>query len=264
MRLREAADAVAEPDNLARAFLAVDRRIADVGKFLDAADLSDADRARRSALHEIASHLRHHRAREKGDIGDLLAYLQKTIGEHVADAAGRVASKLEDVQLDLSKVDYSRLARSLREYRFKKLLLRQLSESAEQVVADMLAQNPTCADYRRELQRIVDEYNEAHEKGAIEKALQEILKLLESLAGESERHVREGFDDPARTMLPKLRALVADVGDWREKAVAKAQVKVEIRNVLYEMLPGPLRSDAEQADCAEKVYQYFYQLPDVA
>jgi len=290
MRLREAADAVAEPDNLARAFLAVDRRIADVGKFLDAADLSDADRARRSALHEIASHLRHHRAREKGDIGDLLAYLQKTIGEHVADAAGRVASKLEDVQLDLSKVDYSRLARSLREYRFKKLLLRQLSESAEQVVADMLAQNPACADYRRELQRIVDEYNEAHEKGAIEKALQEILKLLESLAGESERHVREGFDDPqqlavfellksgktlkpaeleevraiARTMLPKLRALVADVGDWREKAVAKAQVKVEIRNVLYEMLPGPLRSDAEQADCAEKVYQYFYQLPDVA
>ena len=289
-QLKAAADSVAEPDNLASAFIAVSRKIADIGKFIDADDLTDALRAKRNAIREIASRLEHHREEEFGDIGGLLAYLQQTIGEHIVDATQKVGEKCEDIQLDLSKVDYSRLAKGISTYKYKKLLLKQLTENAEEIVASMLLNNPACANYQQDLQKIVDEYNSSHEKAAIEKALQDILKLIGTLSSEQEKFVKEGLDDMqqlavyemlktgktlskkeldevkgiAKELLSKLRSLVADIDNWRDKATAKALVRTAIKNVLYERLPDSIRSEGERKEYEDKVYNYFYQLPDVA
>ena len=225
-----------------------------------------------------------------GDIGSLLAYLQQTIGEHIVDATAKVGQKCEDVTLDLSKVDYTRIARGVSTYKYKKLLLKQLSESAGAIVSAMLLANPACANYQQDLQRIIDEYNEAHEKAAIEKALQEILNLMETLSAEQEKFVKEGLDDMqqlavyemlktgktlkpseldevraiAKELLGRLRGLVAGIDDWRDKAAAKAQVRTTIKDVLYEKLPDSIRSDEERREYVEKIYNYFYQLPDAA
>ena len=245
---------------------------------------------KRNAIREIASRLEHHREEEFGDIGGLLAYLQQTIGEHIVDATQKVGEKCEDIQLDLSKVDYSRLAKGISTYKYKKLLLKQLTENAEEIVASMLLNNPACANYQQDLQKIIDEYNSSHEKAAIEKALQDILKLIGTLSSEQEKFVKEGLDDMqqlavyemlktgktlskkeldevkgiAKELLSKLRSLVADIDNWRDKATAKALVRTAIKNVLYEKLPDSIRSDDERKEYEEMVYNYFYQLPDAA
>ena len=68
----------------------------------------------------------------------------------------------------------------------------------------------------------------------------------------------------AKELLERLQVLTAGIDDWRSKNAAKAQVRKKIRDTLYELLPEGLRSDEERAAFEERVYNYYYQLPDAA
>ena len=288
--LKAAADAVASPDNVARAFIAVANKMDDIAKFIDSDELSDTIRAKRDALREIRSHIEHHREAEKTDLTALFAELQQTIGDHVKNALPSVAEKCDEVALDLSKLDFSRMAKSIEGYKYKKLLLKQLSEKAEDVISSMVVQNPHCQNYYQALQEIIEEYNKAHDKAAIEKALQELLKLMKEVTEEQARYIREELDDNqqlavfdilrskeklspadlkkvkgvAKELLARLRALVSTVENWRDKASTCADVRTEIVNVLYADLPDALASPKVQDELLEEVYNYFYALPDAA
>ena len=289
-KLLEAANCVATPDKVARAFISVAHRMDDIGKFINAEDVSDALRAKRNAIREIRSHLEHHRETAKGDIGDLLAELQQTVGDHIVNATHQVGNKLATVAIDISKLDYSRLAKKVSEYRYKKLLLKDLTERAEDIIARAISFNPAATDFAQELKKIIDEYNNAHEKATIEKALQDILRLIKDLDEESRKYQAEDFDNQkqyvvyqmlvsgktlspadvkevktiAKELLERLQVLTAGIDDWRSKNAAKAQVRKKIRDTLYELLPEGLRSDEERAAFEERVYNYYYQLPDAA
>ena len=289
-KLLEAANSVATPDKVARAFITVAHRMDDIGKFINAEDVSDSLRAKRNAIREIRSHLEHHREREKGDIGALLAELQQTIGDHIVNATNQVGNKLGAVEIDISQLDYSRLEKKVSEYRYKKLLLKDLTERAEDVIAKAMAYNPVAANFAQELKKIVDEYNNAHEKATIEKALQDILKLIKNIDEEGKKYEKEDFDNQkqyvvyqmlisdkklsaadvnevksvAKELLKRLQVLTAGIDDWRNKNEAKALVRKEIRDTLFSMLPDDLNSDEARAAFEEKVYNYYYQLPDAA
>lgn len=289
-KLLEAANSVATPDKVARAFITVAHRMDDIGKFINAENVSDSLRAKRNAIREIRSHLEHHRESEKGDIGALLAELQQTIGDHIVNATNQVGNKLGTVEIDISKLDYSRLEKKVCEYRYKKLLLKDLTERAEDVIAKAMAYNPAAANFAQELKKIVDEYNNAHEKATIERALQDILKLIKDIDEEGRKYEKEDFDNQkqyvvyqmlvsdkklsaadvkevksvAKELLKRLQVLTADIDDWRNKNEAKALVRKEIRDTLFSMLPDDLNSDEARAAFEEKVYNYYYQLPDAA
>ena len=289
-KLLEAANAVATPEKVARAFISVAHRMDDIGKFINAEDVSDALRAKRNAIREIRSHLEHHRETEKDDIGALLAELQQTVGDHITNATKQVGNKLAAVEIDISKLDYSRLEKKVSEYRYKKLLLKDLTERAEDVIAKAMAYNPAATDFAQELKKIVDEYNNAHEKATIEKALQDILKLIKNLDEEGRKYEQEDFENQkqyvvyqmlisdkklsaadvkevksvAKELLKRLQELTAGIEDWRSKNEAKALVRKEIRDTLFSMLPDGIRSAEERATFEEKVYNYYYQLPDAA
>ena len=66
------------------------------------------------------------------------------------------------------------------------------------------------------------------------------------------------------TQTVRIGGLTAGIDDWRSKNAAKAQVRKKIRDTLYEPLPEGLRSDEERAAFEERVYNYYYQLPDAA
>ena len=262
----------------------------DIAKFIDSDELSDTIRAKRDAIREIRSHIEHHREAEKTDLTALFAELQQTIGDHVKNALPSVAEKCDEVALDLSKLDFSRMAKSIEGYKYKKLLLKQLSEKAEDVISSMVVQNPHCQNYYQALQEIIEEYNKAHDKAAIEKALQELLKLMKDVTEEQARYIREELDDNqqlavfdilrskeklspadlkkvkgvAKELLARLRALVSTVENWRDKASTCADVRTEIVNVLYADLPDALASPKVQDELLEEVYNYFYALPDTA
>ena len=289
-KLLEAANSVATPDKVARAFVSVAHRMDDIGKFINAEDVSDSLRAKRNAIREIRSHLEHHREKAKGDIGALLAELQRTVGDHIENATRQVGNKLGTVEVDISKLDYSRLEKKVSEYRYKKLLLKDLTERAEDVIAKAMAYNPAATDFAQELKKIVDEYNYAHEKATIEKALQDILKLIKNLDEEGKKYEKEDFDNQkqyvvyqmlisdrklsasdvkevksvAKELLKRLQVLTAGIDDWRNKNEAKALVRKEIRDTLFSLLPDDLNSDEARAAFEEKVYNYYYQLPDAA
>jgi len=252
--------------------------------------LRDALRAKRNAIREIRSHLEHHRETAKGDIGALLAELQQTVGDHIVNETHQVGNKLGTVAINISELDYSKLEKKVSEYRYKKLLLKELTEKAEDVIARAMSYNPGALDFAQELQKIVDEYSHAHEKTAIEQALQDILKLIKTMGEDAEKYKAENFDNPkqyavyqmlvsdkklspadvkeaksvAVELLKRLQTLTATIDDWRNKSEAKALVRKKIRDTLYEMLPDGLRSDEDRATFEDQVYNYFYQLPDAA
>ena len=226
-KLLEAANSVATPDKVARAFITVAHRMDDIGKFINAEDVSDSLRAKRNAIREIRSHLEHHRESEKGDIGALLAELQQTIGDHIVNATNQVGNKLGTVEIDISKLDYSRLEKKVSEYRYKKLLLKDLTERAEDVIAKAMSYNPAAANFAQELKKIVDEYNNAHEKATIEKALQDILKLIKNLDEEGRKYEKEDFDNQKQYVVYQM--LVSD------KKLSAADVK-EVKSVAKELL----------------------------
>lgn len=290
IKLKEAANAVSNPDNVARAFIAVARKLDEIGKFIDAADLSDTIRAKRDAIREIRSFIEHHREVSRNDVSDLMIELQKIVGEHIVDATNKVGNKCDDISIDLSKVDYSRIAKKVEAYKYKKLLLKQLTESASEVIAKMIAQNPASQNYQDELQKIIDEYNQAHERAAIEKALQALLKLIEDVGEEEHRYIKEGLQDSqqlavyeilksgknlsaadlkevkavAVELLATLRKTIAEIPNWRSLMVGKAKIRSAIKDVLYANLPEGIRSPEERKEFEEKVYNYIYQLPDAA
>lgn len=289
-KLLEAANSVAMPDKVARAFITVAQRMDEIGKFINTEDVSDSLRAKRQAIREIRSHLEHHREREKGDIGALLAELQQTIGDHIVNATHQVGNKLGTVQIDISQFDYSRIKEKVGAYRYKKLLLKDLTERAADIIAKALAYNPAAENFAQELKKIVDEYNKAHKKATIEKTLQDILKLIKSISEEERKYEKEDFDNQkqyvvyqmlisdkklsaadmkevksvAKELLKRLQILTAGIEDWRNKNEAKALVRKEIRDTLFSMLPDDLNSDEARAAFEEKVYNYYYQLSDVA
>ena len=144
----------------------------------------------------------------------------------------------------------------------------------------MLAVNPTRIDFYERYQTIVEAYNQEQDRAAIEKTFADLMKLASDLDDETERWVREGFDNEdqlalfdllkkdslskediktlkasARELLDAIRRSIADMDNWREKESTRAAVQSAIRNVLWNSLPQSY-SDTEMKTCRQKVYTF--------
>lgn len=70
---------------------------------------------------------------------------------------------------------------------------------------------------------------------------------------------RERLKQASRELLASLRELLRSMHDWTQSTATQSEVKIQIVDNLYQMLPKPPFTEEETEAAAERVYDYVWQ-----
>ena len=160
--------------------------------------------------------------------------------------------------------------------------MRDIQEAVRAKLEKLLAANPERMDFYTRYQAIITRYNKEQDRATIEKAFEELMKLVKELDDEEKRYVREGFDsddelavydmlfkdglsksdikkikDVAVELLKKVGDKIAEFDHCWDKEETRAEVGNLIRNILYAELPEDY-SDSAIFECHQRIYEYIY------
>jgi len=182
--------------------------------------------------------------------------------------------------IDLSKIDFSALAKRFVTSNTKNLELEQLKVAIRAQLDKLIRFNRTRTDYLEKFAELIESYNAGSRN--IEELFNELLALSRVLSEEQQRHVREHLTEEELTifdlltrpgpdlstqereevkkvtkqLLERLKALL--VLDWRKRSGALAQVRLAIEDLLDVGLPRVYSTDVYQQKCAV-VFEHFYE-----
>ena len=140
--------------------------------------------------------------------------------------------------------------------------------------------NRTRADFTEKFEALIESYNAGSR--SIEELFEELVKLSRSLSDEQERHVRENMTEEelvifdiltrpapelsaeeraelkrvARDLLERLKQLL--VLNWRQKAAARAQLRLTIEDALDSGLPRAYTPELYRQKCSA-VFEHVYE-----
>jgi len=163
--------------------------------------------------------------------------------------------------IDISAIDLKALAARFAASQHQKVELEQLKAAIRAQLGRMIEVNPTRGDYLAKFEELIETYNAGSRN--IEQLFHELVVLTQALSEEQQRGVREHLSQEeltvfdiltrpgpelapeerdqvkivARTLLEKVKAAI--VLDWRQRAQARAQVRLTIEDTLDEGLPKP-------------------------
>ena len=145
----------------------------------------------------------------------------------------------------------------------------------------MMAQNPLRREFYEHYQKIIEEYNEGKDQKAVEKAFDDLWKLMKEVSKEEARAMAEGLDEEtlaifdllrkpklsksqekevkkvAKETLATLKAEKLKIRGWRESAEITAKIRAIISDCL-QWLPPERYDDDEIVDCTEQLYEYIH------
>jgi type I restriction enzyme R subunit len=279
--ISDAVDALISPDPLRREFLAHERM---VGMFFravkpDPVALKFASRVSRLAVIADEIRLRTGGGR-RADISQIMSKVNELLDESIAadgfhirtDASGRAI-------IDLAKIDFEALAKRFKQSDKKNLDLEQLKAAVRAQLEKMIRINKTRADYLAKFEELIESYNAGSRN--IDELFQDLLALSRALTEEQQRHVREQLTEyeltvfdiltrpgpdltpdereqvkkVARQLLQKLKSLL--VLEWRQKAQARAQVRLAIEDVLDDGLPRAYSRELYKQKCSALLEHVF-------
>jgi type I restriction enzyme, R subunit len=196
---------------------------------------------------------------EKADISDIIRELHQVIDETVET---RFDQGGDDKLYDISKIDFDRLQKEFERSPAKNTTVQSLKEIIENRLAKMLALNPTRTDFQKHYEEIIAEYNSEKDQVTIEKTFEALLRITEDLNEEEQRAVKEGLDEQslalfdlllkpdlekqdikkikkvAEGLYKTLRTEIAKVQDFFAKQATRDDVKVRIKNYLWDDKTG--------------------------
>ena len=207
--------------------------------------------------------------------------LMKRINDIVSEAIEVTeVNKDGSKRFDISSINFDRLRMEFAKRKHQNLILRDLQELIEAQLADMVEANPTRIDYYERYQKIVEAYNQEQDRAGIEKIFNDLLNLANDLDQETERWVREGFDneeqlalfdllkkeelskedikalkESAKELLAAINQSINDMNNWREKESTRAAMEKAIRDTLWNSLPMSY-TDADMTTYRQKVYTF--------
>ena len=182
--------------------------------------------------------------------------------------------------MDLSKIDFALLAKRFKVSGHKNTDLEVLKTAIRAQLEKLIRLNKTRADFLHKFEELIESYNAGSRN--IEDLFQELLKLSRSLSEEQQRHVRENMSEeelvifdiltrPAPELSPEERAEVKKVArellaklkeliviNWRQKSMARSQLKLGIEDVLDKGLPRVYSPELYKQKCMV-VFQHFYE-----
>lgn len=222
---------------------------------------------------------------EKRNTADVTAVVKEL--HRIVNAAIRAAGPGEDyaegLTVDLSQIDFEKLKEEFAKVPRKNIALQDIRDVVEKKLQAMVTTNPLMMDYYKRYQEIIADYNREKDRTTIEQTFAAIVALAGSLDDEQRRTVEEGltpeelaiFDllkneklsqkdrekvkDASRSLLLRIRELLAPMQLWTRNAQTQAEVETSILDWLYETLPHPPFSDEETSALAGRLYEHVWQ-----
>jgi type I restriction enzyme R subunit len=286
----DAVDALISPDPLRKEFLAHERLVRTLFRAIkpDPAVLEFVSRV--YCLGIIADEIRLRTSgSQPADISAVMAKVNELLDESIeADGFNIRADSDGRAIIDLAKIDFEKLARRFKQSKKKNIDLEQLKAAIRAQLEKLIRLNKTRADYLTKFEELIESYNSGSR--TIQELFEELLVFSRGLTEEEQRHVREqlteaeltvfdlltrpgpNLSDEEREEVKKVARLLlkrvkqALVIDWRQKAQARAQVRLAIEDELDDGLPRAYSSELYQQKCSavfEHVFETFQQA-DVA
>ncbi len=187
----------------------------------------------------------------------------------------------EEKIFDISNIDFDRLKVEFAKNERKNTILHNMQEQIDKRLEKMLRQNPTRMDYYQRYQKIIEDYNKEKDRVTIEKTFEELLKFVNDLSKEENRAAKEGLTEEylvvfdllkkptlstrerdkvknlSKELLEKLKTIISEIDNWKEKTQSQSKVKNEIYDYLFTHLPESYE-DYEIEERKEKVYDHFF------
>jgi type I restriction enzyme R subunit len=226
----------------------------------------------RAAYVIIARKIRMIQGGHTADISHVLDDIEELLDASVDAIPYIIPEDAGERRIDLSQLDFDALRERFRQGR-KRTEVEKLKAQVRRKVDQMVALNPTRADYREKLQQLIDAYNAGSRN--VDEIFDELLAFVQEIADEDERHLREGLSEEElalfdiltkgepgdlseadiRKVKAGVRALLDAIEgklgiDWRERQQSRADVEHTIQVVLDHHLP-----DAYDADLYEEKSQ---------
>ena len=204
---------------------------------------------------------------------DLENLLDRSIraGEYVIKDAPKIK--------DLSKIDFEALRKFFDDSDTKNIEAEHLSAELEEKIKEMIRKNKLRKHFLDRLNKLLHEYNTGSYD--LDLFFDQLVELAKELSEEDRRAISENLTEEelavfdilrkedlnpaevdqvkkvAKELLVKLKAEKL-VLDWKRKEETRADVKITIRDLLYDELPGPTYTEPDCEDRTHKVYLHVY------
>lgn len=216
------------------------------------------------------------------DISHIILELHNVVDEAIKteniSEDGLVPSRL----FDISNIDFDRLKEEFKGSKRKNTVLHNMKEQIEQKLEKMIKQNPMRMDFYKKYKELIEDYNYEKDKAVIEATFEALLKFVNDLSQEEKRAAKEGLEEEdlalfdllekpnlekkdrdklkevSNDLLNKLKTLIDDIDNWREKRESQAKVKVVIYDYLINYLPEAYDFD-EIDKKRDIVYNHFFE-----
>jgi type I restriction enzyme R subunit len=270
----EAVDALISPGPLRREFLAHERLVRTLFQAVKPDPIALEFASRVSCLAVIADEIRLRTGgTQPADISGIMAKVSELLDESIAADGFHIRSDADGRSIiDLAKIDFDALAKRFKQSKKKNIDLEQLKAAIRAQLDKMIRINKTRADYLAKFEELIESYNAGSRN--IEELFQELLALSRALTQEQQRHVREQLTEDeltvfdiltrpgpdltsderehvkkvARRILQKVKSAL--VLNWRQKAQARAQVRLAIEDVLDDGLPHAYSAELYRQKCS--------------
>jgi len=218
------------------------------------------------------------------DISEVMAEIEALLDQSIG-AEGYVMPPVADQgrYVDLSQIDFEKLKKEFAKVPRKNIALQDIRVVVEQKLKNLLSTNPLMMDYYRRYQELIAEYNREKDRATVEQTFAALVALAASLDEEQRRAVEEGlspaemaiFDllkcenltqvdrekvkQASRSLLARIRTLLAPMDQWTRNAQTQAEVHTSILDWLYESLPQPPFTESDTTRLAQQLYEYVWQ-----
>jgi type I restriction enzyme R subunit len=270
----EAVDALISPDPLRREFLAHERLVRTLFQAVKPDPVALEFASRVSCLAVVADEIRLRTGGgQPGDISAVMSKVNELLDESIAADGFHIRSGADGrAIIDLAKLDFDALSKRFKQSKKKNIDLEQLKAAVRAQLEKMIRINKMRADYLAKFEELIESYNAGSRN--IEELFQELLALSRALNDEQLRHVREQLTEDELTLFDILtrpgpdltseerqevkkvarqllqRVKSALVLNWRQKAQARAQVRLAIEDVLDEGLPRVYSPEVYRQKCS--------------
>jgi type I restriction enzyme R subunit len=272
--ISDAVDALISPDPLRREFLAHERLVQTLFRAVKPDPVALEFASRVSGLAVIADEIRLRTGGgQPADISAVMSKVNELLDESIAADGFHIRSDAEGrAIIDLAKIDFDALSKRFKQSNKKNVDLEQLKAAVRAQLEKMIRINKTRADFLAKFEELIESYNAGSRN--IEELFQELLALSHALNDEQQRHIREHLTEDeltvfdiltrpgpdltgeereevkkvARQLLERVKSAL--VLDWREKAQARAQVRLAIEDVLDEGLPRAYSREVYKQKCS--------------
>jgi len=213
---------------------------------------------------------------EEADVSQVKKDLEDLLDRSIK--AGEFVIK-EPKLKDLSHIDFEALRKFFDDTENKNIAAESLSAELEEKIKDMARKNKIRKHFLDRLNSLIHEYNSGSRD--LDAFFEELLALAKELSEEDARAIKENLSEEelaifdllvkeklnpdetdrvkkvAHELLAKLKT-EKFVLDWKRKEETRADVKITIRDMLFDNLPEPAYSEKDCEDRTQKVYFHIY------